>query len=101
MNYREVFKIFQDKESFFNEINKKQSNQLIIKQIVIICLFGLLYGIVMGSYHGILQAIVAGIKVMTLFITSLLICFPSFFIIQQVLGSKMSFRQMILIILSS
>ena len=97
---REVFKVFQDKESFFDEIDKKQSNQLIYRQIFIICLFGFIYGIVMGSYHGFLQAIVAGIKVMTLFITSLLICFPSFFIIQQVLGSKMNFRQMIIIILS-
>ena len=97
---REVFKVFQDKESFFSEIDKKQSNQLILKQILIICLFGLFYGIVMGSYLSILQAFVAGVKVMILFITSLLICFPSFFIIQQVLGSKMSFRQMAIIILS-
>jgi len=54
----------------------------------------------MGSYNSLLQAIVAGLKVMVLFISSLLICFPSFFIIQQVFGSKMSFKQMILIILS-
>ncbi len=100
MKIREVFNVFQDKESFFEEIDHKQSNQLIYKQILIICLFGFIYGIVMGSYHSFLQAIVAGLKVMILFITSLLICFPSFFIIQQVLGSKMSFRQMILIILS-
>ena len=97
---REVFKVFQDKESFFSEIDKKQSNQLILKQILIICLFGLFYGIVMGSYLSILQAFVAGVKVMILFITTLIICFPSFFIIQQVLGSSMSFRQMAIIILS-
>lgn len=100
MNFKEVFKVFQDKEGFFRAIDRKQTNQLIFKQILIICLFGFLYGIVMGSYHGILQAMVAGTKVMTLFITSLLICFPSFFIVQLVLGSKMSFKQMVLIILS-
>jgi len=96
----EVFKVFQDKEAFFSQIDNKQSSKLIYKQILIICLFGLLYGIVMGSYHSFLQAIVSGLKVMILFITSLIICFPSFFIIQQVLGSKMNFRQMALIILS-
>lgn len=100
MKIRRVFNVFQDKESFFNEIDNKESNQLIYKQVFIICLFGFIYGVVMGSYHSYLQAIVAGMKVMVLFITTLLICFPSFFIIQQVLGSKMNFRQMILIVLS-
>lgn len=99
-NIREVFNVFQDKESFFAEIDRKKSNQLIFKQIFVICLFGFIYGIIMGSYQSYLQAIVAGIKVMVLFITTLLICFPSFYIIQQVLGSKMSFRQMVLIVLS-
>ena len=37
---------------------------------------------------------------MVFFIATLLICFPSFFIIQQVLGSKITSRQVILIILS-
>jgi len=96
----EVFKVFQDKEAFFSQIDNKESGKLIYKQILIICLFGLLYGIVMGSYHSFLQAIVSGLKVMILFITTLIICFPSFYIIQQILGSKMSFRQMALIILS-
>ena len=98
--FREVFNVFQDKESFFAEIDKKKSNQLIYFQILVICLFGFLYGFTMGSYHSFLQAMVAGIKVMMLFLTSLVICFPSFFIIQQVLGSKMKLRQMMLIVLS-
>src|SRR6056297_3849065 len=97
---REVFTVLQDKESYFAEIDSKQSNRLIFRQLLIICLFGFIYGLVMGSYHSALQALVAGLKMMVLFITTLLICFPSFFIIQQVLGSKMSFRKMVGIVLS-
>jgi hypothetical protein len=97
---RVVFSVLQDKESFFAEIDSKQSNRLIFKQLLIICLFGFIYGLVMGSYHSTLQALDAGLKMMVLFITTLLICFPSFFIIQQVLGSKMSFRKMVGIVLS-
>ncbi|MCX6303611.1 MAG: hypothetical protein NT040_01455 [Bacteroidetes bacterium] len=97
---REVFKIFQNKESYFNEINKQQSNKLIFNQIVLICGFAFLYGMVMGSYHSLLQSVVTGLKVIVLFLSTVIICFPSFFIIQQVLGSKMSFRQMIVIVLS-
>jgi len=98
--FREVFKIFQNKESYFNDINKQQSNRLILNQILLICLLAFFYGMVMGSYHSFLQSIVTGLKVIILFISTVIICFPSFFIIQQVLGSKMSFRQMIVIVLS-
>jgi len=97
---REVFRIFQNTESYFSERDKTQSNKLIISQVLIICTFTFVYGIVMGSYHSFMQSIVAGIKVIVLFLCTLLICFPSFFVIQQVLGSKMSLRQMIIIVLS-
>jgi hypothetical protein len=97
---REVFKIFQNKESYFSDINKQQSNNLIFNQILLICGFAFLYGMVMGSYHSLLQSVVTGLKVIILFLSTVIICFPSFFIIQQVLGSKMSFRQMIVIVLS-
>ena len=96
----EVFKIFQNTESYFNERNKDQSNKLIINQIVIICALTFIYGIVMGSYYSFIQSIVVGIKVIVLFLGTLIICFPSFFVIQQVLGSKMSLRQMLIIVLS-
>src|SRR6056297_137737 len=99
-SFRDVFHIFKDKESFFEKIDKKRSARSIYKQILIICLFGFLYGIVMGSYHSFLQALVSGVQLMVFFIATLLICFPSFYIIQQVLGSQMSFRQVSLVILS-
>lgn len=97
---KEVFKIFQNKESYFDDIDKKQSNKLILYQILIICVFAFVYGIVMGSYHSVLQSLAAGVKVIALFLFTIIICFPSFFIIQQVLGSKMSVRQMVIIVLS-
>jgi len=96
----EVFKIFQNAESYFEERSKDQSKRLILNQLLIICAFTFLYGIVMGSYHSFLQSLIAGLKVTFLFISAILICFPSFYVIQQVLGSKMTLRQMIFIILS-
>ncbi|HBZ21265.1 MAG TPA: hypothetical protein DEO60_09060 [Bacteroidales bacterium] len=96
----EVFKVFQNTESYFNERNKTESNRLIIYQILVICMFTFLYGIVMGSYHSFIQSFAAGLKVTFLFLSALIICFPSFFVIQQVLGSKMTLRQMLIIVLS-
>ena len=97
---REVFQIFQNKESLFNDIRTAKSNRMILLQLLLICLFAFLYGVVMGSYHSLAQSLVAGMKVVLLFLSTVLLCFPSFFIIQQVLGSKMSIRQMTLIVLS-
>ena len=96
----EVFKVFQNTGSFFDERNKEQSKKLILNQVLIICLLTFLYGVVMGSYHSFLQSFAAGFKVTFLFLCTLIICFPSFFVIQQVLGSKMTLKQMIIIVLS-
>lgn len=95
-----VFKIFQSTESYFDERSNEQSKKLMLNQLLIICAFTFLYGVVMGSYHSFLQSLVAGVKVTFLFLCSILICFPSFFVIQQVLGSKMTLKQMVLIVLS-
>ena len=96
----EVFKIFQDTETLFDERTSEQSNKIILNQILIICAFTFLYGAVMGSYHSFLQSIMAGLKIIFLFLCTIIICFPSFYVIQQVLGSKMNLRQMIIIVLS-
>lgn len=96
----EVFKNFQNTESYFEERNKDQARRLILNQLLIICVFTFLYGVVMGSYHSVLQSIVAGLKVTLLFFSAILICFPSFYVIQQVLGSRMTLQQMVFIILS-
>ena len=97
----EVFEIFQNREVYFNKISKKEiSKRLIFSQIMVISTFVFLYGLVMGSYLSLVQSLIAGIKLFFLFITTLLICFPSFYIIQLLLGSRLKFYQVIIIILS-
>lgn len=98
--FMEVFKIFQNTELYFEDRNKDQSGRLILNQLLIISIFTFLYGIVMGSYHSFLQSAVAGFKMTFLFFSAIIICFPSFYVIQQVLGSRMTLRQMLIIILS-
>ena len=99
-DFKDVYQFFQNKETFFEEIQKGKSIRLILSQLLIISLFAFLYGVVMGSYHSLIQSLVAGLKIVVLFLSTVILCFPSFFIIQQVLGSKMSFRQMTTIVLS-
>jgi hypothetical protein len=72
----------------------------LITLFLMLNLFSFLYGITMGSFHSVYQALAAGFKVTVLFDLTILICFPAFFIIQYVLGSRLKLGQMISIILS-
>jgi len=97
----EFFPTLQNKEDFFLKITQEEGVlRRILSQYLLLSLFSFLYGVVMGSYHGLWQALAAGVKVSVLFSLVLLICFPAFFIIQFILGSKLRLHQMISIILS-
>jgi hypothetical protein len=90
-----VFKVFQHSEEFFEMLSDTDySRKVIVKQAGIILLFTLIYGIVMGSYNGIIQCLVTGLKMPCLICLSLIICFPVLFVIQYMIGSKMTFIQM-------
>ncbi len=97
----EYFPSLQNSDEFFEKIiESKNIAGRILNQLLLIIIFSFLYGIVMGSYHSFLQAIVAGAKVSILFTLSLLICFPAFFIVQYILGSRLKLHQMVSIVLS-
>jgi hypothetical protein len=96
----EIFEVFQNQEEYFRKIKAKDTNGLIVRQIVVISVFTIFYGIIMGSYHSFLQAIVAGVKLWLLFVSTIIICFPSFYVIQLIIGSQIKLKQVLVIILS-
>jgi len=90
-----------NKDEFFDGIfNEKKPWGRIWRLTLLFIGLTFLYGIIMGCYSGIAQAITAGIKVPFLFLLSLIICFPAFFVLQFILGSKMKLSHMSIIILS-
>lgn len=98
---KEIFKVFQDKEAYFESLSSDNKSQgIALKQIGVIFLFAFIYGMIMGSYNSFLQAIVSGFKVPILLFLALFICFPAFYVIQYMLGSRMGFKQMINMVLS-
>jgi hypothetical protein len=97
----EFFPLFQDREEFFEKFAKEEGALTNIAGLFFyLILFACFYGIIMGSYHSGLQAVTAGLKLPVLFCLALLICFPAFFIIQSILGSRLRLTQMIAIVLS-
>jgi len=96
-----VFGIFQDRDAYFELLNqKKQQTKTALYQTLIILALSVFYGLVMGSYNSALQAGITGIKVPSLLFLALFICFPAFYVIQYMLGSKMTILQMVNTILS-
>lgn len=92
---------FQNKDEFFEKLTSNEDTfHRIANQYVLSNVCATAYGVVMGSYNGFLQAISSGVKVPLLFSLAMLICFPAFYVIQHVLGSKLGFWHMFKIILS-
>jgi len=100
-NQPSIFKAFQNSDEYYEMLSDPDnSRKYVFKQMMFILLFSFLYGIVMGSYNGILQSLVTGIKIPGLIALSLLICFPALYVIQSMIGSTMTIYQMANIIFS-
>ena len=97
----QAFEVFQNRESYLKKMgSNKYPASIIGGQILLIALFTFFYGLIMGSYNGLYQALTSGLKLWGLFLLTLLICFPSFYIVQIVLGSKIGVKQLLVILLS-
>ncbi|MBN2412396.1 actin-binding WH2 domain-containing protein [candidate division KSB1 bacterium] len=97
----EFLSALQEKDELFDKLSQKDfALKKIISFYLLLVIFLFIYGIVMGSYNGFLQAISSGFKVPVMFTLEIIICFPAFFIIQLILGSKLGFYQMLAIILT-
>lgn len=96
-----LFKVFQNNDEFFEMLDHDDVIRKVVwKQLLVIALFSLIYGMIMGSYNGFLQSLVTGIKIPALILLSLIICFPALFVIQYMIGSTMTVYQMAIVILS-
>ena len=97
----DYFPSFQEKDAFYEKItNEQDAPSIILTQFLLLFIFSFLYGFVMGIYNGWLQALTAGFKLPILFVLSMLICFPAFFMVQYILGSRLKFYSMLAIIIT-
>ena len=97
----EHFPSLHDSDSFFDRIiQQDQSGRRIVNQLLMLVMLAFIYGAAMGAYHSVLQAVAAGVKVAVLLVLTLAICFPAFYIVQYILGSRLRFSQMVAIVLT-
>ena len=106
MGIRKLFSLdffftFQDKEKFHESLVSEENIWYkIANKFLLMIAFSFVYGIAMGSYNGLMQAIASALKLPLLLLFSVLVSFPELYILQQILGSKLGFRQTLHLILS-
>lgn len=66
--------------------------------LVVLCA---LYGAAAGAYAGPAQALSSAIKLPLLFLGTLLICFPGFFVVQVLAGSRLRLAQVLALVLGA
>ncbi|MFC2131845.1 hypothetical protein ACFLSQ_10460, partial [Bacteroidota bacterium] len=100
-NLFQVFRFYKNKNEYIKQLSREDSSwELIIQFCLLIVFLLFVYGVVIGSYHGFSQAISAGIKLFVLFLLSIIICFPTFYVIQTIIGSRIKLKNLISIIMS-
>jgi hypothetical protein len=97
-----LMQILSDREQFFGEVAEGQGlgTKLVYAVWTLIVLLAL-YGATAGAYAGPLQASSAALKLPLLFLGTLAICFPGFFIIQVLVGSRLRLAQVLALVLGA
>jgi hypothetical protein len=97
----EAFEVLKNRDDHFEKITAENyPPRIMLAQAVLISVFVFAYGLIMGSYNSLLQSLSSGLKLWLLIFMTLAICFPSFYIVQLVLGSKVGAKQLLVIMLS-
>jgi hypothetical protein len=94
--------ILSDRDRFFDAVAEGEGLGSKIRYALwILVSLSALYGAAAGAYAGPLQAVSAAIKLPFLFLGTLAICFPGFFVIQVLVGSRLRFAQVMALVLGA
>ena len=97
-----LMQLLRNRNTFLTEIeNNKYIDKKIVSLLICSSLFLALYGAILGSTHGGLQIISSAFKLPALYLLTLLICLPTLYFMDVVLGSKQTFGQYIALLLAS
>ena len=94
--------ILSDRERFYAEVEAGEglSAKLWYATCTLVVLCAL-YGAAAGAYSSAAQSLAAAIKLPVLFLGTLAICFPAFFVVQVLAGSRLRLMQVLTLVLGS
>src|SRR5947199_737224 len=88
--------LLNDRDRFFEEVVEGVALHRKLRYAVttIVALSGF-FGLVAGAYSGPAQAVSAGVKLPFLFFATFAVCFPAFFVVQVLVGSRLRLLQVV------
>src|SRR3989449_11522088 len=91
--------LLSDRARFFEEVVEGVAlrSKLRYAVVTIISLAGF-FGLVAGAYSGPAQAVSAGLKLPFLFFATFAVCFPAFFVVQVLVGSRLRLLQVAVLV---
>ncbi|MEM9510640.1 MAG: actin-binding WH2 domain-containing protein [Cyanobacteria bacterium P01_E01_bin.35] len=101
-SFEVLMQLLRDRNGFLTEIeNNKYLDKKIISLLVSSSIFLALYGAIIGSTHGGLQIVSSTFKLPALYLLTLVICLPTLYFTDVVLGSQKTFGQYVTLLLAS
>lgn len=97
-----LISLLRDRQSFLTEI--QQGVRLQNKTIALMAcssIFFAIYGAIIGASHSAPQALSAGIKLPAFYLLTLMICFPTLYFFNVLFGSRSTFQQHFVVLLTS
>ncbi len=97
-----LMQILSDRERYYAEVAEGVAlgTKLVHALVTLVGLLAL-YGATAGAFAGPLQALAAALKLPVLFLGTLAICFPGFFVVQVLVGSRLRFAQVLALVLGA
>src|SRR5262245_60798097 len=97
-----ISQILSDRDRYFSEVaERKDLGQKLVYSTGTLLVLCALYGAAAGAYAGPAQAVSAAVKLPFLFLGTLAICFPGFFVIQVLVGSRLRLTQVLALVLGA
>jgi len=94
--------LLKDREQFFSEVADNVGIRAKLKFLLItMATLSAFYGATIGLYQGGWQIVSAALKIPFLFVVTLLVTLPLFYIVQLLLGSRLGLRQVSALVLSA
>jgi hypothetical protein len=91
--------LLSDRERFFEEVVEGiDLGRKLRYSLATLLILSALYGAVAGAYSGAFQAVSAAMKLPFLFVATFAVCFPAFFVVQVLLGSRLKLLQLVVLV---